>query len=96
MSESISLPKLEQPVFRMFGFEIPKESTSPIQKKYTIQMEQDGDRFIGTCLELDNVFVDGIDEEDVMKRIRIVIEEFLDYRGIHDKNFNLSQLVNIQ
>ena len=93
MTESTLLPKLEQSIFTTFGFEIPKEPTNPLQKQYTIQVDQDGERFIGTCLELDNVFVNGIDTEDVMRRIRIVIEEFLQYQGTPDKNFNLSQLV---
>lgn len=60
---------------------------------YTIEIEKDGERFLGTCLELENIFVDGTDDEDVMRKIRIVIDEFLKSQNIQDKNFNLSQIV---
>ena len=93
MSDPIYLPELKEPIFTEYIFETPQEPTTSLTKTYTIHVEQDGEKFIGTCLELENIFVDGIDEEDVMRRIRIVIEEFLEHNGIHDKEFNVIQLV---
>lgn len=60
---------------------------------YSIYLEEiENNRILGTCQELENVFVDGKDEEDVMRRIRIVIEEKLNVMGKPNKNFNLHQL----
>jgi len=61
---------------------------------YSIYLEEiENNRILGTCQELENVFVDGKDEEDVMRRIRIVIEEKLNVMGKPNKNFNLDQLI---
>lgn len=60
---------------------------------YSIYLEEiENNRILGTCQELENVFVDGKDLEDVMRRIRIVIEEKLKVMGKPNKNFNLRQL----
>ncbi len=60
---------------------------------YSIYIEEiENNRILGTCQELENVFVDGKDVEDVMRRIRVVIEEKLEVMGKPNKNFNLHQL----
>jgi len=67
-----------------------------LKTTYRILIEGiENNRVLGTCQELENVFVDGKDEEDVMRRIRIVIEEKLDVMGTPNKNFNLRQLITL-
>lgn len=63
---------------------------------YSINIEEiENNCILGTCQELENVFVDGKDLEDVMRRIRIVIEEKLEVMGTPNKNFNLRQLITL-
>ena len=63
---------------------------------YSIHIEEiENNRILGTCQELENVFVDGQDLEDAMRRIRIVIEEKLEVMGKPNKNFNLRQLITL-
>ena len=86
MSQIITIPVEQQPI----GKETMEVDT------YSINIEENEDgRSLGTCRELENVFVDGKDLEDVMRRIRIVIEEKLEVMGKPNKNFNLRQLITL-
>ena len=94
MSETIYPPKLEQPEFTRHSFEVPKQPTVMFGRTYRYILEQDGERLLGTCLDLENVFVDGTNEEDVVRKLQIVIDEYLNSRDIQDKDFNLRQTIN--
>ena len=72
------------------SFETYFEIIGLVPPTYTIDIKRDGERFLGTCLELKNIFVDGTNKEDVFRKMRIVIEEFLKSQGVDDKSFNLS------
>ncbi len=79
------------PITLPLSFEPTVEKVRGIM--YSIYIEEiENNRILGTCQELENVFVDGKDMEDVMRRIRIVIEEKLEVMGKPNKNFNLHQL----
>jgi predicted RNase H-like HicB family nuclease len=82
--------------------------TLPLELKPTVEQEQmsentysiliediENNRVLGTCQELENVFIDGKDTEDILRRIRIVIEEKLSFQKHPNQKFNLRLLLTL-
>lgn len=73
----------------------PKVTIEEYPITYDIVLESgDEGRMIGTCRDLQGVVIDGEDSEDVMIRVRSVIEELLEVQGKPNKNFILRPVIS--
>jgi len=82
-----NLEQLFETYFQIIGLE---------PTTFTVDIQRDGERLLGTCLELKNIFVDGTNKEDIIRKMRIVIEEFLKSQDVENKSFNLNEKDNLE
>ena len=74
----------------ILGFQTSNAQT----KIYHVILQQDEDgRFIVTCPDLPGVVTDGADEKEAMQNAGYAVSDMLDYLGIPNKEFNLSQVL---